>query len=829
MDIAKNSLKFPKSIEDLGLHSVILRTLEIKKTYKRTLSIYFVLAGECTFYVNGNSFQARKGDLLLVNPNDVFACYSREGTTLGIVEFDLLSLMGEDKAHRYFLFSQSSNVERVHFDTVRTCLAKIIRDEAFHESFFTIASNVYDLIAILESHFVDTRGEENGGEGRYSERMQSMLDYINEHYKDGVSLKSLAEHEHLTPAYLSAFFKKNFSKGFYEYYNGVRLNYAMSDLFDSDKTVAEIAYSNGFEDPRSFVRAFRDTFGITPSEYRRSATRKRAVDEASNLLTDEILHDAINTLDQYYDMKTRDFNIESQNDEVKISVRGIDVFKNGETVGAPISEMVSFPEASALLLGEIQDQLRDLQGKMHFRYLSLSSIFADEFDIITLDSNGKTIYNFHFLDRIIFFALSLGMKPYLQLSFVPTIIAKKSSPAYLHHSRYRNYAPKDNKAWKELLEAFFTHLESRFGRSEIATWLYSIWAYPSGGWDDLSFESYEEFLSFHSFTYKIVRKFLPEAKLGIPCTPLFLEENHSLLNDFLSYAAQDDETFSFLPFQSFAEKFYFNRGQKKARYFDSEDHLAQNIEMARELLRKYGYGKIPLVLIGFGFTATQKDYLQDTCFLSAFFAKNYMENVTKLSVFSGISFSDFSRVAPPTMEPYCGGAGLINSEGIPKAVYAILPLLGKMQGTLLTKGEGFFAVRNEKCIRVLLYNYAKPSDLYKEGSFLVNPNDRYAAIDNAPKLNFTLEFVNIPQANCRVKTYVVSKKHGSSYDAYVAMGGGDILDVEEIEYLKNHATPSLNVQTRLASNRTLTIGYSLPPLEVRFVEISWNGVLHAIY
>ena len=80
-----------------------------------------------------------------------------------------------------------------------------------------------------------------------------------------------------------------------------------------------------------------------------------------------------------------------------------------------------------------------------------------------------------------------------------------------------------------------------------------------------------------------------------------------------------------------------------------------------------------------------------------------------------------------------------------------------------------------------------------------------------------------------MKTYVVSKHHGSSYDAYLAMGGGDTLDMEEIEYLKKHSTPSLNVQTRLAPNRSMTVGYSLQPLEVRFVEISWSGAVDAIY
>ena len=142
MDNASIQRKTIKNIDDLGLHSAIERISEIKKSYSRNLVIYFVLSGECTFYVNGVSFSSRKEDLLLVNPNDSFTCFSRDGVTLAIVEFDILHLVEEEKAHRYFLFSKSTNVEKVHYNKVRTCLAKIIRNNTFHESFFVMASNV---------------------------------------------------------------------------------------------------------------------------------------------------------------------------------------------------------------------------------------------------------------------------------------------------------------------------------------------------------------------------------------------------------------------------------------------------------------------------------------------------------------------------------------------------------------------------------------------------------------------------------------------------------------------------------------------------------------
>lgn len=828
MELDQNITKSPKSVENLGLHTAIIRIFEIGKTYKRTLALYFVLAGEVTFYVNGIAFVAGKEDLLLVNPNEAFTCHSKEGATLGVVEFDLLTLVGEDKAHRYFLFSKSTAVERSYYDNVRTIMAKIIRNDTFHESFFTLASNIYELLSLLDAHFHD---EASGIEevGRYSDRMQSILDYINENYKNRISLKSLAEHEHLTPAYLSAFFKKNFSKGFYDYYNGVRLNYALSDLFNGNKTILKIAEDNGFEDPRSFVRVFREQFGVTPSEYRRNASLAKRQTDSKSPISATHLNEALAVLGKYYDMMRHDPNSDSPSDEVKISIRGIDAFKDGEKVDATISKMVCFPEASALLMGEIQEQLKDLQSKMHFRYISLSSIFTDEFDIVTLDADGKYTYNFHFLDRVIFFALSLGMKPYLQLSFCPTLLCKKTSPAYLGHSRYRNYAPKDNKVWKDLLDAFFEHIEERFGRSEIATWLYSIWSFPPGGWGFLSWDAYVDFMDFHSFTYKIVRKFLPEAKLGVPCTPLFLESKAEMLKRFMDFAAKDDEIFAFFPFQYYAEEFYLEKQQGRAVYHKDENYLRNSLEMVKKILLDYGYPKAPIVLASFGFAATQKDYLQDTCFYSSYLTKNYIENLSSLDCFSLSAFSDFSRVYPPTKEPYCGGAGAINSEGVAKAVYTVLPLLGKMEGTLLAKGEGFYIVRADKCIRILLYNYAKPTDLYKEGSFLVDPHDRYAGIDVAPKLNFTLEFNNLPRTNCRIKTYVVSRRHGSSYDAYVSMGGGDTLDLEEVEYLKKHSIPSLNVQTRLAQNHNLMIGYIVSPSEVRFIEISWKGSSNAIY
>nr|WP_276008936.1 AraC family transcriptional regulator [Aequitasia blattaphilus] len=93
--------------------------------------------------------------------------------------------------------------------------------------------------------------------------------YIQDHYKENLSLEILADVVHMNPFYFSSYFKKNANMNFKEYINKVRLEQAVSLLLSTDRTINEIAAEVGFRDVRSFLKIFQKYHGETPGSYRK--------------------------------------------------------------------------------------------------------------------------------------------------------------------------------------------------------------------------------------------------------------------------------------------------------------------------------------------------------------------------------------------------------------------------------------------------------------------------------------------------------------------------------------------------------------------------------
>ena len=100
-------------------------------------------------------------------------------------------------------------------------------------------------------------------------------EYIEQHYRENLTLEVLASEIHMNAYYFSSFFKKNAGENFKDYVNKVRLNHAMGLLVTTDKKTYEIADLVGFRDARAFSELFQRTYGETPASYRRRVKREK--------------------------------------------------------------------------------------------------------------------------------------------------------------------------------------------------------------------------------------------------------------------------------------------------------------------------------------------------------------------------------------------------------------------------------------------------------------------------------------------------------------------------------------------------------------------------
>jgi len=142
----------------------------------------------------------------------------------------------------------------------------------------------------------------------------------------------------------------------------------------------------------------------------------------------------------------------------------------------------------------------------------------------TEDANGKPIYDWTIVDRIFDTYLARGVKPYVQIGFMPQAMSVKPEPykhAWTPAAKYDEiytgwaYPPKDYKKWGDLVYEWAKHCVEKYGKAEVETWYWETWNEANiGYWRGTP----EEFRKLHDYAIDGVRRALPTARVGGPDT-----------------------------------------------------------------------------------------------------------------------------------------------------------------------------------------------------------------------------------------------------------------------------------------------------------------------
>ena len=98
--------------------------------------------------------------------------------------------------------------------------------------------------------------------------IKKAIQYISQNFASSITLKDVADHVHLNPAYFSTIFKQSTGSSFKEYLNMVRIEESKRLLTNTNYSVIDISVATGFEDQSYFSKVFKKYTGLTPKQYR---------------------------------------------------------------------------------------------------------------------------------------------------------------------------------------------------------------------------------------------------------------------------------------------------------------------------------------------------------------------------------------------------------------------------------------------------------------------------------------------------------------------------------------------------------------------------------
>lgn len=144
----------------------------------------------------------------------------------------------------------------------------------------TYYSLLFPFLDILFNNYSTLISEEEAiNSQKYMERLACIADYVDEHYKEPITLQQGAGLLALNPEYFSRFFKKYMGVTFMDYVYAIRLKAAAHEILNTDLTIQTIMENNGFTNPKHFNKIFFEKYGVTASVFRKNRHKDNATEQ----------------------------------------------------------------------------------------------------------------------------------------------------------------------------------------------------------------------------------------------------------------------------------------------------------------------------------------------------------------------------------------------------------------------------------------------------------------------------------------------------------------------------------------------------------------------
>ena len=448
--------------------------------------------------------------------------------------------------------------------------------------------------------------------------------------------------------------------------------------------------------------------------------------------------------------------------------------------------------ATLALRADWRAQLKQAHDDLGMRHVRFHGILGD--DMGTLVGEGNSFfYSFFNTDQIFDFLLSIGMKPFVELSFMPSILS--SGDQTIFHYRANVTRPKDYSQWAVLIRKLVSHWVERYGLGEVRQWFFEVWnepnlrAFGSGKQSD-----YFELYRYTAEAIKGVDKML---KVGGPATAA-----NAWIDDFQNFCKANNLPVDFISTHHYPTDAFGKPGD------DTVTQLANSTrsilrEQTRDVRKKAG--ELPVYYTEWSTSSNPRDPMHDDPYAAAFIVKTVLEASGLVQGYSYWTFSDIFEENYFPSVPFQGGFGLLNIHGIAKPAYRAFQLLHEL-GTQMLPVEGnhetvdAWFVCGDQRSTLMLTNFALPRHPIKTEQ-----------VSFALKSTTSITMASIQR---------IDREHANAKRHWKQMGMPEYLSAATVDELKNLSQLQSEPLPIEEKTGTLSIEVSMSPQSVAAIHFS---------
>ncbi len=428
-------------------------------------------------------------------------------------------------------------------------------------------------------------------------------------------------------------------------------------------------------------------------------------------------------------------------------------------------KMFGSGRAELTMRDSYRTDLREVKQITGFQYVRFHAILHDELGVYDEDANGNPVYNFSYVDQIYDGLLANGVKPFVEISFMPKKLALR--PQDLHAFWYKqNVSPlKDYAKWDALMTAFAQHLVERYGIDEVATWYFEVWNEPN-----LDFwtgrPAQQTYFELYDHTARALKAVNDRIRVGGPATA-----QAAWVDALIAHATQDK-----VPLDFVSTHVYGNDSAKDVfgddRPIPPHQMVCAAVKKVHSQIQASARPTIPLIWSEFNATYANESPVTDTIYMGPWMADTIRQCDGMTEMMSYWTFSDVFEEQGPVKQPFYGGYGLIAAGGIPKPAFDAFELLHQLGDERIASSDSDVLVtrRKDGALVIALWNLVEPEA-------------------TGPDKSFHLDLSGVPP-QAFVSIDRVDAKHGDVLAAYARMGKPQYPTQAQIKELREAASLS---------------------------------------
>ena len=444
----------------------------------------------------------------------------------------------------------------------------------------------------------------------------------------------------------------------------------------------------------------------------------------------------------------------------------------------PLNTMFKFcvgaGRANEGLRADWQRQLTIAHRECGFEYIRMHGLFTDDMGVYR--DYGKPEYNWQYIDELFDFLHGIGMKPFVELGFMPNGLASGSKTIFWWKGNVT--PPRDMQKWADFIRAFTLHVQERYGHDEVKTWYFEVWNEPNldGFWAGTQ----QQYFDLYSASARAIKSVSPDYKVGGPATA-----GCGWISEFIHFCDTNQAPVDFVSTHTYGvESGYLDETATHGTALSKNPNsIFGDVKRVRQQITESAKPKLELHFTEWSSSYTPADPMHDSYHSAAYILdklKNCGDTVQSMSYWT---FTDIFEEPGPRWEAFHGGFGLMNYQDIKKPSFYAYQILNRLGATELKNSDPSSWICSDKDggVQALVWDFTNTFPK----SNMINQVFYKRDLPSQPKNKVTLNLANLAKGKYTLELYKVGYRVNDAYATYRDLGAPNQLTQAQVAEIKS--------------------------------------------